>query len=275
MQRSPIQYRQELIDLASKIPAFEELKTFAETSQTLDASPANVSLVRFNESSAPDFADIAEGDLPKYLKGSQSSVLFILENVNTSLMELLGSRFGVEFEFWLDHVSDSNWFRLEEIEKHLPALKSVQLGTKHIRHRFISPRELLLTTPGRFVDDGIEPEAGNARVFRVAGALNPLERLPHRSHMNVRSKDRFQPLALTRHHVSMWFDSPEGSNGWKTGMLQFQILTTAVGNISRNHSSRSTFPAEENTWNVPEAVLPILSSKTRVRYRINLPHIIH
>lgn len=224
MQSSPSPYLQELSDLATEIPAYEELKTFAETSQTVDASPPQISVVHFNDSAAPDFLDIAEGDLLKYLEGSQvGSVLFIIENINTSLMDFLGSRFGVEFDFWLDHVSDSNWFRLEEIEKHLPALKSVQLGSKYIRHRFISPRELLLNTPGRLVDDRIEPEAGSARVFRVAGALNPLERLPHRSHMKVRSKERFQPLALTRHHVSMWFDSEEGSNGWKTGMLRSQM----------------------------------------------------
>jgi hypothetical protein len=220
MQNSTTQYRQELIDFASKIPAYEELKRFAETSQELDASSAKISVARFNESSAPDIVDIIEDDLPKYLETPQSSTLFIIENVSTNVMELLGSQFGVEFEFWLNHVSDSNWFRLGEIERHLPALKSIQLKSRHIRHRFISPRELLLNTTGRFVDDRIEPEAGSARVFRVAGASNPSERLPHRSRKKARSKERFPPLALTRQHVSIWFDSSDDSEGWRTGVFQ-------------------------------------------------------
>jgi hypothetical protein len=224
MQRSTIQYRQELIDLASKIPAYEELKIFAQKSQIIDASPAKISLICFNESSSPDFEDITEDDLPKYLKGFQSNALFIIENVSTNVMELLGSQFGVEFEFWLDHVDSSNWFRLGEIEKHLPALKSVQLESKHIRHRFIGPRELVLNTPGQFVDDRIEPEVGSARVSRIAGALNPSKRVPQQLHINVRSDECFLPLALTRQHVSIWFDSSKGSNDWKTGMYCSRIL---------------------------------------------------
>lgn len=219
MQKSPIQYRQELVDLASKIPAYKELNTFLEKSHILDASPAKISLIRFSETSSPDFEDFTEDDLPKYLESFQSSALFIIENVSTNVVELLGSQFGVEFEFWLDHVSNSNWFRLGEIEKHLPALKSVQLESRHIRHRFISPRELLLNIPGQFVDDRIEPKVGSARVPRIAGALNPSKRVQQQLHINVRSKECFLPLALTRQHVSIWFDSSKGSSDWKAGMF--------------------------------------------------------
>ncbi len=218
MQNNASRYRQELIELSSKIPAYEDLKTFVEHSQKLDASPAKISIVRFNESSIPDFADITEDSLANYLKDIHPSTLFVIENISTSIIESLGSQFGVEFEFWLDHINNSSWFRLGDIEKHLPPLKSVQLESKHIRHQFVGPRELLLNTPGLVVDDRIEPEIGSARVPRVAGALNPSRRLPTRSHVKIQLKDRFPSLALTRQHVSMWFDSSKGNNGWKIGM---------------------------------------------------------
>ncbi|KAF2681117.1 hypothetical protein K458DRAFT_86478 [Lentithecium fluviatile CBS 122367] len=219
MQQSPSQYRQELAALANRIPAFEELRVFLETSQKLDASPATISRIRFNDNSATEFTDIAEANLSKCLRPTQSSDLFVIENVSAHVIELLGSQFDVEFDFWLEHVSNSNWFRLGDIEKHLPALKSVRLDSRHTRHRFIGPRELLLKTPVQFVKDRIEPEAGSARVPRVAGALNPLERLPNRSHKDIWAKERFPPLALTRQHVSMWFDANEGSAGWNLGII--------------------------------------------------------
>jgi hypothetical protein len=214
----PNQYRQALVELSSRIPAYEELQNFLESSRTLDASPAKIHLVRFHEDTAPVFASILEDELSKHLGPSQSSNFFIIENVSGNIVELLGSHYGVGHDFWLDHVANSNWFRLGDIEKHLPALASVRLESRHIRHRFIGPRELLLRALEYPVVDRIVPEKGSARVPRIAGALNPLERTD-RFRAQSPVLERFPSLALTRQHVSIWFDSPEGKSGWSTGTL--------------------------------------------------------
>jgi hypothetical protein len=217
--QQPDQYRQELVELARKIPAYEELIKFLKSSQNLDASPASISIVRFSETSTPDFASVHEDELPKHLGSSQTSNLFIIENVSANVVELLGSRYGVGHDFWLDHIANSNWFRLGDIEKHLPALVSVRLESRHVRHRFIGPRELLLRALKYPVNDRILPEKGSTRVPRIAGALNPLERIPDRLRAVNPVHEHYPSLALTRQHVSMWFDVPEDESGWRTGKL--------------------------------------------------------
>jgi hypothetical protein len=219
MRESSNQYRQELSALARKIPAYEELEAFIETSYKADPSLAKISTVCFNVDGPPVFEGVPEDTLGDFLETACTSKLFIVENVSSNVIQLLGSHFGVEYDFWLDYVSNLNLFRLGDIEKYLPALKSVRLNSRHVRHRFIGPRELLLRSPNHLINDLIEPEAGIARVTRTAGVLNPLERLPHRSQRANRPKDRFPVLALTRQHASIWFDTPEGGTVWKTGTL--------------------------------------------------------
>jgi hypothetical protein len=217
----PEQYRQELDVLASKIPAYEELKLFLDESPELDSSPAKITRVRFNDSLAPEFADFQEDELAKHLETTQSSDLFVIENVSSNVVKLLGSRYGVGHDFWLDHIANSSWFRLGDIERHLPALASIRLESRHMRHQFIGVRELKTTNPDHPLCDRIEPERGSTRVPRIAGALYPLERLSGRSQVVVPASERYPSLALTRQHLSMWFDASEGDTGWKTGTLPY------------------------------------------------------
>lgn len=82
-------------------------------------------MVRFSETSATTFIGIIKDVISSHLDWSKPSTLFVVENISASLVEVLGSHFGVEYEFSIEHVSGANWFRLEEIGKHLPASKSI------------------------------------------------------------------------------------------------------------------------------------------------------
>ena len=92
-------------------------------------------------------------------------------------MERLDLYFGVDSEFWLVRTTIARWFRLEDSEKHFPALASTRLKSTHFRHKSVGPKELKLLTLQYPVGNKLEPETGSARVLRSAGTVIPLERL--------------------------------------------------------------------------------------------------
>lgn len=162
-------YRQNLAGLAAKISAYEELNTFLERSIELDPRPAKINPVKFNDTLAPDVDKILEPELSNALESIQPSTLFIVENISVHAIEVFSSTFGVEYEFWLDHISKLNWFRLGEIEKHFPALKQVQMESHYIRYRIIGSQEVHLQSGNAKIEDRLEPKSGTTRVPRVAG----------------------------------------------------------------------------------------------------------
>ncbi|OCK75732.1 hypothetical protein K432DRAFT_429215 [Lepidopterella palustris CBS 459.81] len=208
---TPTQYREEVAKKAAHIPAFQLLDDFLnQPLRPAGASPTKITIVHFHDDRQPDFQrDVDQEKLQNHIQESTSTRLFIVENVGPDTIARLGGHFAVEPQFFLDHLDNANWFRSGDIEKHLPPLKSVQLASRFIRFRFISPRELLLNVPGSLASDRIESDFLSTRVPRVAGGFNPTERLGA----------VFAPIALPRRYISVWFDSSKDKSGWNTGIV--------------------------------------------------------
>lgn len=133
-----------------------------------------------------------------------------MEDINPEVIAFLGGRFDLDPQFFLDHIDNSRWYCLGDIEKHLPALTSAKVKSQFLRFRFVSPRELVLKALIQVVGDRIEPDPASTRAPQVAGALNLTER----------GGVRFFPFALTRQSVAVWFDASKDSDSWKTGIDQ-------------------------------------------------------
>ena len=104
------------------------------------------------------------------------SDIFIVEDINPEVIAFLGGRFDLDLQFFLDHIDNSRWYCLGDIEKHLPALKSAKVESQFLRFQFVSPRESILKELIQVVGDRIELDLASTRVPRVGGAFDPTER---------------------------------------------------------------------------------------------------
>jgi len=217
-------YGEWLKKVASKIPKFEVLNTFANpTLQPGSQNPGHISditAITFSDANEADFQSINESELEKELEKDVNYQLFIVENISPTVLKLLGYFCDVDPQFFLDYLDASlepgtqelkplPWYRLESIEEHLPVLRSVQPQATHIHMPFIGAREYhpvdpkaaLLKLPERLVSEG------QRNVARVAGSHNPIPC----------DDKHFYPAALTRHCATVWFDHHASSNGWRKG----------------------------------------------------------
>ena len=133
-----------------------------------------------------------------------------MEDINPEVIAFLGGRFDMDPQFFLDHIANSRWYCLGDIEQHLLALNLAKVESQFLRFRFISPRELVLKKLIQVVGDRIEPDPASTRVPQVVGALNLTEQ----------GGVRFSPFALTRQSVAVWFHASKDSDSWKTSIDQ-------------------------------------------------------
>lgn len=209
--RTPDEYCKDIALTAQRIPAFKRLDEFLKQPQRPHVSSTTMTRVRFLDGLKPQIEqNCSLADLTHHAPNSAESDIFIVEDINPEVIAFLGGRFDVDPQFFLDHIDNSRWYCLGDIEEHLPALKSAKVESQFLRFRFIGPRELILKEPIRVVGDRIKPDPASTRVSRAGGALNPTER----------DGVRFLPLVLTRQSVAVWFDASKDSVGWKTGIDQ-------------------------------------------------------
>lgn len=211
IQESPgEEYRNFIHIMARNFPCFTRLNDFFQQPVVYNAT-ASITMVEFFEQANPSVhIEVKETDLERYLASGSSYQLCIIENVTPGVLALLGGYWKVDPQFFLDHLDSSEWYRLREIEDHLPALISVQEQSHHVHFRFIGPREVHpydLSDAYPHIPDPIEQDSSNTVVARIAGALNPLGR----------DGKSFAPVVMTRQTATAWFDSSDQKRSWQKG----------------------------------------------------------
>lgn len=257
------EYRKFVAETASKIPKFTPLNAFLQsTPRRTPAIEACISAITFSERALPsEPRGIKESDLKKELELQTDHQLFIVANITPDVVALLGGYCGVDPQFFVDYLgtvvptgpeskllqsgysmtSPLPWYRLGNIEEHLPILHSVQSKMSHINFRFIGSREYQpddSNASSMDLPDRIEPDLSVSSVERIAGGYNPIPRDGKRLH----------PVAMTRHCASAWFDGKGSQSIWRKGQrsgvhsLSYAFLTVRLGIILLD----PPFEAKEN-----------------------------
>lgn len=144
--------------------------------------------------------------------GENLRQLCIVENATPRVLALLGRYWKVDPRFYHDYLENAEWYRLGEIEDHLPALLSVQGQSNHIHFRFIGPREVHCDDPNERcprLPDPLEQDLERVidpQLARIAGVLHPLSR----------EGKSFAPVIMTRQKAAAWFDAGVGKS-WLKG----------------------------------------------------------
>jgi hypothetical protein len=218
-------YKQFVESTASKLDAFKPLNAFLRAIPHPDpVRGASIFAVEYSTNSIPhEPFEVKETDLKSKLKESIKHQLFVVENVTSEVMALLGGYCAVDPQFFLDYLDmvvepKSNgedthtkpWYRIEKIEEHVPQLVSVKSQSDHVTFRFIGPREYRpddTEAPAIEIPERITSDKRTTRVPRIAGGHNPIQ---------LKNKV-FHPAAMTRHHASAWFGMNDSQGVWQKG----------------------------------------------------------
>jgi hypothetical protein len=168
-----------------------------------------------------------DGEAPVVTQGQKSrelnsaaydgatAVLFIVEDVDPRFIMHLCTRCSrtrrpVDLKFIDDFLDTSKWFGFTDVEAQLPPLKSLEHHDQHAYFRFVGCREFVR----QFVLTRERLHSAIAkRTGQVAGGMNPVPRREADGSMTL-----FPPIALTRNHITAWFDVDEDGR-WHTGRL--------------------------------------------------------
>ncbi|MCJ1245573.1 hypothetical protein MMC30_002777 [Trapelia coarctata] len=246
-------YRKFVAETASKITKFTPLNAFLlSTPQRTPAIEACISVITFSEQALPSEPRvIKESDLKKELELQTDYQLFVIANITPDVVALLGGSWGVDPQFFIDYLDtviptrpDSKhlqsrysttsplpWYRLDDIEAHLPTLRSVQSKMNHISFRFIGSRQYQpedSNAPLMDLPDRIEPDLSVSSVERIAGGYNPIPR----------DGKRFHPVAMTRQCASAWFDGKGSQPRWRKGIILLDPPFEAKENFGQRYSSK-------------------------------------
>jgi hypothetical protein len=157
-------YKAFLSEVASELGRFQPLGSFAHRSQTrVSDDSVEITVFTFPGQGKPSVAMITGKGLKAELEKRIPHQLYIIENINPTVLTLLGDHLHVDPQFYLDYldaimktqynhtkahptritesIEPRPWFRLGYVEDHLPLLHSVKTQTNHVTFRFIGPRE--------------------------------------------------------------------------------------------------------------------------------------
>jgi Mg2+ and Co2+ transporter CorA len=190
-----------------------------------------------------------EEHLVKVLKQTGGHQLLLVENLTPSVTSLLGTHWKVPPDFFLAHLENSNWYRMQNIPENLPGLSSVQSLDGFVRFQFVGPREIEIedsmrsqsggkvcphsrpfssltqSSPATSISesllaDRIHEDPATASVPRVAGGFNPW----CRDHpLDLDPEDgpytKANPVAFVRNSVTLWFN--KDGDEWRKGLLEY------------------------------------------------------
>jgi len=239
-------YRKFIDDLARKLPKFKPLDIFLKLG-TADQT-VRISSFSFSEDNLPsDPRTIDASSLANELKKETAHQLLIIEDVSPGVVAILGGYWKVDPQFFLDFLdsttSDASldsksvsdalspipWFRLANVEDHLPPLPSTTHNAEHVNLQFIGSREYNPEEPSKdpiALPDRLESHTKNG-ITRVAGGCNPIPR----------EGSRFNPLAFIRQTAAAWFGGGDSHGIWRYGRSQVSLLPNAANRASRHNSS--------------------------------------
>ena len=193
-----------------------------------------------------DAAVTATGIIKEELEVTNSKPrLFIVQDISPQTLVLFEDYWNVDPEFFLDYldlstraptkgkrtVKPTPWYRLGDIEDHLPPLSSTNADIEHIIIRYIGPRELSDPNgnlPQPPVPDRLKSNLRNTYIERVGGGHNPTSAesntfsntlLKWISGYPIQSQSEtpeLHPIALIRHSAAAWFGK-ESDGQWNKG----------------------------------------------------------
>ncbi|KAF2270922.1 hypothetical protein CC78DRAFT_6162 [Lojkania enalia] len=278
MLKSKATEYEEIVDRQStNNTRFRVLKAFLSSASS---SKAKIHLVRFREKDTPNPINIPEDDLEKHIQKNNDHGIYIVENLSPSVLCLFGGYCNVDPEFFIDYLdmvlpSASTpkrskeeslvteplpWYRMGDIENHLPPLRSTQQTMEHIHFRFIGPREyhpskLELRLVPIKIGERLEIAASTTNIRRIAGGY-------HSIHVE---DQRLWPIAMTRHSAAAWFDR---GNQWTKGIILLDPpFRYSQSNFVRQHSKYRSFRSRSHS----EAP-PSFDADTRDSYTTSLLH---
>jgi len=207
----------------------------------------SVVLVQFSGNGmSPEPKPLTEEELKEELEVTNSKPrLFIVQDISPQTLVLFEDYWNVDPEFFLDYldlstraptkgkrtVKPTPWYRLGDIEDHLPPLSSTNADIEHIIIRYIGPRELSDPNgnlPQSPVPDRLKSNLRNTYIERVGGGHNPISAesntffntlLKWISGYPIQSQSEapeLHPIALIRHSAAAWFGK-ESDGQWNKG----------------------------------------------------------
>ena len=224
-------YRRFIRSLSSEDARFQPLETFISAPPSAES---RIHLVTFclnstlNRNTAQS-VQIKEADLDKQLQKGVDQELYIVEDLSPAILTILGGHCNVDAEYFLDYLDTISrspsalpesrvtrcgtvtlpWYRIGDIENHLPALRSIRKISRHVQIRFIGPREYHpddTASPSRTVKviERLDSTAVHTNVERIAGGHTPI---------HVKNQILW-PVAMRRHSAAIWFDA---GTKWRKG----------------------------------------------------------
>jgi hypothetical protein len=225
------EYQESIEKLASKDGRFEPLNIFLSIKPRAESK---IHAVHYSNAS-PEIKPLREDELETYLKDDPASTLFIVEDISRDTLALLGHHCKPDPQFFLDyldvvkptastpkcskvgsdHLTPLSWFRLGDIENHLPSLQSIQDNSNHITVRFVGPREYIpnknATKKLKNINERIDSPDKPGNVLRLAGGHIPI---------HFKGQQLWE-AAMNRTSTAAWFDS--GTN-WRKGRNASLVL---------------------------------------------------
>ncbi len=149
--------------------------------------------------------------------------LIVVEDLSSTVIEALGSKFDIDPRFFRAHFGDYTWYNVRDPWVELPELESAWRNRSFFSLRYVQ---------ARFFEDKASAEAAE----RQAGSFNVLRRIDRagmdRSWANAPDSDLLSEVGLVRSKLSLWVrkNKPE-ENGWlgmsrrKSNTGSYKILT--------------------------------------------------
>lgn len=152
--------------------------------------------------------------------------LFLLENICSKTICLMGSFFDIDTQFFADHVSAPSWFRVDDISNKLQHLPSTRRREEHLQICFSDPRTIERTDNEKIAEPFTlgELELGPPAYMGRPGSQASLQ---HASGLNrgagllcprMRNEVRFKQVLDIRYSITAWFREMEYGGDW-TGRL--------------------------------------------------------
>lgn len=243
LEKTPSPYRTLVHCLAQSSPSYADLESFIGNNEHTSQPRAKITKVTIPQDLPTSSSlQVENFDGPGHLAHDLQSTrlsdgncrLFIIENICSETVVLLGEHLNIDPQFFVDHIKNEPWYRIVSVAKRIPALPSSQKLQEFLHIRFIETRALSKFQPefrSSHVEDvkneiemriesGKEqetdsdaksymlPDEMTTRIPRKAGKLNP----------RTRTGENFESILCTRQAVSVWFSKTEtGVEGW-TGM---------------------------------------------------------
>ncbi|KAF2471666.1 uncharacterized protein BDR25DRAFT_313592 [Lindgomyces ingoldianus] len=250
----PAEYETFVHDSAQNFSHLKPLGSFLSWNSEAEAE---ITLVKFRKGLEPVFErSIPETDLETWLEKDTEQQLYVVENISPNVVRLLGGYFKIDPQFFVDYLDivllDESkkgkaregrvagprpWYRLGDIENHLPSLRSVD-GTKdHVFIRFVGPREYHPKVDGAAaieLRERLDPDPKSANVERIAGGHNPIQL----------DDSTVWPVALARHSAAAWFSrSPQATSGdWLKGVILLDPpFESSQASLDRQRSKYRSF----------------------------------